>query len=477
MLRYLRRLADKDLALDRTMIPLGSCTMKLNATAEMMPITWPEFADIHPFAPDDADRGLPRDDRRARGDARGDHRLRRGQPPAQRRQPGRVRRAAGDPRLPPQPRRRPAHGLPDPVERPRHQRGERGDGRDERRRRAPATTSGNVDLADLRAKARRGRRPLAAIMVTYPSTHGVFEEAIGEICAIVHDARRPGLRRRRQPQRPRRPGPARPLRRRRQPPQPAQDVLHPPRRRRPGRRAGRRCAPTSPRSCPAIRSAIGDQPVGAVSAAPFGSAGILPIPWVYIALMGAERAAPRPRADRHPLGELHRHAARRRTIPVLYTGAQRPRRPRVHHRPAADHQGDRCHRRRRRQAADRLRLPRPDDELPGRRHADDRADRERDAGRARPLLRGDDRDPGRDRPGRRRRVAARRRARCATRRTRPRTCSATGTGRTTASSARTRCRRCGRRKYFPPVSRIDAAYGDRNLSAPASRWRPTPRHS
>ena len=60
MLRYLRRLADKDLALDRTMIPLGSCTMKLNATVEMVPITWPEFADMHPFAPDDADRGLPR---------------------------------------------------------------------------------------------------------------------------------------------------------------------------------------------------------------------------------------------------------------------------------------------------------------------------------------------------------------------------------------------------------------------------------
>ena len=71
MLRYLRRLADKDLALDRTMIPLGSCTMKLNATAEMMPITWPEFADIHPFAPDRADRGLPHDDPPARADARG----------------------------------------------------------------------------------------------------------------------------------------------------------------------------------------------------------------------------------------------------------------------------------------------------------------------------------------------------------------------------------------------------------------------
>jgi glycine dehydrogenase len=57
MLRYLRRLSDKDLALDRTMIPLGSCTMKLNATSEMVPITWPEFADVHPFAPADQVEG------------------------------------------------------------------------------------------------------------------------------------------------------------------------------------------------------------------------------------------------------------------------------------------------------------------------------------------------------------------------------------------------------------------------------------
>src|SRR4029077_7513364 len=57
MLRYLRRLSDKDLALDRTMIPLGSCTMKLNATSEMIPVTWPELADIHPFAPSDQTDG------------------------------------------------------------------------------------------------------------------------------------------------------------------------------------------------------------------------------------------------------------------------------------------------------------------------------------------------------------------------------------------------------------------------------------
>ena len=94
------------------------------------------------------DRGLSGDDRRARVGAVRDHRLRRGQPPAQRRQPGRVRRPAGDPRLPPQPRRRGAHRLPHPVERPRHERGERGDGGDAGRGRALR-----------RPRQRRPRRP------------------------------------------------------------------------------------------------------------------------------------------------------------------------------------------------------------------------------------------------------------------------------------------------------------------------------
>ena len=69
MLRYLRRLADKDLALDRSMIPLGSCTMKLNATSEMMPVTWPEFGALHPFAPADQARGYASSIARARADA------------------------------------------------------------------------------------------------------------------------------------------------------------------------------------------------------------------------------------------------------------------------------------------------------------------------------------------------------------------------------------------------------------------------
>ena len=230
-----------------------------------------------------------------------------------------------------------------------------------------------------------------AIMVTYPSTHGVFEEAIGEICAARPRRRRPGVRRRRQPQRPRRAGPARA----RSAPTSATSTCT--------RRSASRTAAAAPASArspcaqhlapflPGDPLGGADQPVGPVSAAPFGSAGILPIPWAYIALMGrdglrrATAVAILAPTTSPPGSATH--------YPVLYTRRQRPRRPRVHPRPAADHQGHRRHRRRRRQAADGLRLPRPDDELPGGRHADGRADRERDAGRARPLLRRDDRHP------------------------------------------------------------------------------------
>ena len=102
MLRYLRRLADFDIALDRSMIPLGSCTMKLNATTEMEPITWPEFAGLHPFAPADAGRRLRRADRRPGAgwlaEITGYDAVSRA---AQRRVAGRAGRAAGHPRLPP----------------------------------------------------------------------------------------------------------------------------------------------------------------------------------------------------------------------------------------------------------------------------------------------------------------------------------------------------------------------------------------
>ena len=100
MMRFLRRLADKDLALDRAMIPLGSCTMKLNAAAEMMPVSWPSVANLHPFAPAAHSRRLPRHDRRSGALARRNHRLRRRLAAAQCRQPGRICRPAGDPPLP-----------------------------------------------------------------------------------------------------------------------------------------------------------------------------------------------------------------------------------------------------------------------------------------------------------------------------------------------------------------------------------------
>jgi glycine dehydrogenase len=185
MLRYLRRLADRDLALDRSMIPLGSCTMKLNATSEMIPITWPEFGALHPFAPADQAQGyrtLVREleamlcactgydavslqpNAGSQGEYAGLLMIR-----AYHASRGEARR---DVCLIPAS----AHGT------------------------NPASAqmaglkvvvvgcddAGNVDLADLAAKAERHAPELAAIMVTYPSTHGVFEEGIRSICEIVH---------------------------------------------------------------------------------------------------------------------------------------------------------------------------------------------------------------------------------------------------------------------------------------------------
>ncbi len=187
MNRYMRRLADRDLALDRAMIPLGSCTMKLNATAEMLPISWPEFAELHPFAPADQAEGYMeliadlsqklcaitgydafsmQPNSGAQGEYAGLLTIRayhasRGEE---------KRRICLIPAS--------AHGT------------------------NPASASmcgmqvvvvatdakGNIDVADFRAKAQAHRDTLAAAMITYPSTHGVFEESVREICAIVHDA-------------------------------------------------------------------------------------------------------------------------------------------------------------------------------------------------------------------------------------------------------------------------------------------------
>ncbi|OEC33912.1 glycine dehydrogenase (aminomethyl-transferring) [Pseudomonas sp. 21C1] len=186
LMRYLRKLADKDLALDRSMIPLGSCTMKLNAASEMIPVTWAEFGNLHPFAPAEQSQGYQQltDELEAMLCAATGYDGISLQPNAgsQGEYAGLLAIRAyhlsrGDDQrdicLIPQS----AHGT------------------------NPATASmvgmrvvvtacdarGNVDIADLRAKAEEHKDRLAALMITYPSTHGVFEEGIREICQIIHD--------------------------------------------------------------------------------------------------------------------------------------------------------------------------------------------------------------------------------------------------------------------------------------------------
>lgn len=187
MVRYMRRLEAKDLSLVHAMIPLGSCTMKLNATAEMMAITWPEFAGLHPFAPLEQARGyaaifaemedmlraitgLPGISLQPNAGSQGEyagllivrqyHRMR-GE--AQRNVCLIPASAHGT-----NPASAAMAGLDVVV--------------------VACDEEGNIDVADLRAQAAAHRARLAALMVTYPSTHGVFEEAIGEICAVVHQA-------------------------------------------------------------------------------------------------------------------------------------------------------------------------------------------------------------------------------------------------------------------------------------------------
>jgi glycine dehydrogenase len=286
MLRYLRGLADKDLALDRTMIPLGSCTMKLNATAEMIPVTWPEFSNLHPFAPEDQSVGYremiasleqslceitgydavslqPNSGAqgeyagllaiKAYNDARGEgHRnivvipsSAHGTNPAS------------------------AHmvGMEVVV--------------------TACDSAGNVDVADLRKHVEEHSKNLAALMVTYPSTHGVFEDAIVEICDLIHQhggqvymdgANMNALV-----------GVAKPGKF-------GADVSHLNLHKTfciPHGGGGPGVGPVAVRAhlAPHLPSrAVLEQTksVGPVSAAPYGSAGILAISWAYIALMGRE---------------------------------------------------------------------------------------------------------------------------------------------------------------------------------------------
>ena len=185
MLRYIRRLSDKDLALDRSMIPLGSCTMKLNATSEMIPITWPEFADIHPFAPADQRQGYTLLDAQLRAW---------------------LCQATGYAGISLQPNAGSqgeyAGLLVIRAYQAAHGQGHRhiclipssAHGTN------PASAQmagldvvvtacdshGNIDMDDLRAKCEQHSANLACVMITYPSTHGVFEIRVKELCALVH---------------------------------------------------------------------------------------------------------------------------------------------------------------------------------------------------------------------------------------------------------------------------------------------------
>jgi glycine dehydrogenase len=185
MLRYLRRLADKDIALDRAMIPLGSCTMKLNATSEMQPVTWPEFGNIHPFAPANQTLGYKQlvTELEAMLCAATGYDAISLQPNAgsQGEYAGLLvieayhqSRGEGHRKVCLIPQS--AHGT-NPASAQMVGMQVVVVGCDE---------NGNVDIADLRTKATLHSANLAAIMVTYPSTHGVFEDGISEICDIIH---------------------------------------------------------------------------------------------------------------------------------------------------------------------------------------------------------------------------------------------------------------------------------------------------
>jgi glycine dehydrogenase len=320
MLRYLRSLADKDLALDRTMIPLGSCTMKLNATAEMIPITWPEFGAMHPFAPVSQSQGYKElIDRlsaslceitgydsislqpnsgaqgefagllaiRAYHQANGQHQRNVCLIPAS---------AHGT-----NPASAQLAGMDVVV--------------------MASDDNGNVDVADLKAKIASVGDRLSALMITYPSTHGVFETAVTEICGLVHDAggqvyldganmnAMVGLA---------------------QPGKFGSDVSHLNLHKTfciPHGGGGPGVGPVAVRShlapyLPGIVDESGKLPegvaVGPVSAAPYGSASILPIPYLYITMMGSEGLL---QATEVAILNANYIAARLRDhYPVLYAG-------------------------------------------------------------------------------------------------------------------------------------------------------------
>ena len=321
MLRYMKRLEDKDVALNRSMIPLGSCTMKLNATAEMIPVTFPGFSDIHPFAPIDQAQGYLAMIRQleswlcgvtgfaavslqpnagSQGEYAGLLAIRA------------FHQARGEGHrniclIPSS-----AHGTnPASAVMAGMQVVVTGCDRD-----------GNVDVADLRAKAEKHGPNLAALMVTYPSTHGVFEEQIREICAAIHAQggqvymdganmnAQVGLT---------------------SPASIGADVCHlnlhktfciPHGGGGPGVGpigVAAHLAPHLPNH-PLVAEAGPATGFGPVSAAPFGSAAILPISYAYIRMMGAEGLT---RATQVAILNANYMAARLRDhFPILYRGRQ-----------------------------------------------------------------------------------------------------------------------------------------------------------
>ncbi|WP_380168267.1 aminomethyl-transferring glycine dehydrogenase [Jannaschia sp. R86511] len=288
LLRYLRRLADADFALDRGMIPLGSCTMKLNATTEMESVTWSEFADLHPFAPAEQAAGTRQvvaDLERWLAEVTGyDAVSMQPNSGAQGELAGLLairgyHRAQG-------------HHERDVCLIPSSAHGTNAASAVMAGMRVQVVAcdeAGNVDVDDLRAKIATHGDRLAALMITYPSTHGVFEETVTEICDEVHAAGGQvyldganlnalvGL--------------ARPGRF-------GADVSHLNLHKTfciPHGGGGPGVGPIGVRAHLAgflpghpLEPTLADNPVGPVSGAPYGSAGILTIPWTYVRMMGAE---------------------------------------------------------------------------------------------------------------------------------------------------------------------------------------------
>ena len=324
MLRYLKKLQNRDLALDHSMISLGSCTMKLNATSEMIPITWPEFANIHPFAPREQAAGYLE-----MIEGLADY----------------LRAVTGFPAISMQPNSGAQGEYAGLVAIARYHAS-----RGEANRKIclipksahgtnPATAqmcgmqvvvvecddNGNVDVADLKAKAEKHATELAALMITYPSTHGVFEESIREICEIVHQHggqvymdganlnAQVGLT---------------------SPATIGADVSHmnlhktfciPHGGGGPGMGPIGLAAHLAPFMADHVIQPTGgagrpNLGQGAVSAAPFGSASILPISWMYMAMMGGEGLK---QATEVAILNANYLAERLKDhYPVLYTGSQ-----------------------------------------------------------------------------------------------------------------------------------------------------------